>query len=317
MELGALYRIALVAWGMGCTLPADDAFLAAVARTTEGQWREMRARVLASLGAMQAPDDRASLTFEGLLRLESETRAEADRRRARTAAATKAAADRSRRQTTGPEPPSRVRDGSVTEPLRTSAPSLRSEFSSGARAPALQRKEFEFSSSLSSDLTRAPQQNDDDQSARDVLASLSAGARALGEEAVGKWRREKSLRMLQDAIARWKAKGVTSCPVGKASELADLPSAEPARVQYLVEDADSMVARMLAEGKRPNPVGLVIAGLGASERRTVPREVPMFLSEKWAKAEADARRMLEVSAAVRARMVRPAAGGPAGKYSAG
>jgi hypothetical protein len=110
--------------------------------------------------------------------------------------------------------------------------------------------------------------------------------------------------MLQEAIAKWRAAGVTDCPLSKASELAGLEHADPARVEYLIEEASGMIARAKASGRSCNPVGFLISGLGASQaRRGRPAEVPIFVAERWARRQADSLRLLEAEAAIRARMV--------------
>ena len=99
------------------------------------------------------------------------------------------------------------------------------------------------------------------------------------------------------------AAGLTSCPVSKASEMASGEHATPARVQLLVESADQAIAAARAGGRRCNPVGMVIAGLGMSQAaRGRPREVPLFLAQRWAESEATAVRMLEAQSAINARV---------------
>lgn len=287
-ELGAFYRLARLAWGMGCTLPDDEAFLAAVARITPEEFATMRRRLLLTLAATQAAPGE-NFVLEVSRRVQDSTLAAADRRRNQTAAATEAAARAKRARSTTVDDPSRIRHGSVTDPLRIAAPPLRSQSFQPSAHP-LERSNSERA------IPSAPDQ--------DVIAQLGAGARAQLSDAVATWRRSKALGMLQDAIAKWRAAGVTDCPLSKASELAGGEHADPARVDYLIEEAGGMIARAKAAGGTCNPVGFLIAGLGASQaRRGRPAEVPMFVAERWARRQADSLRLLEAEAAIRARMV--------------
>ncbi|QQS08645.1 MAG: hypothetical protein IPK69_11750 [Phycisphaerales bacterium] len=132
---------------------------------------------------------------------------------------------------------------------------------------------------------------------------MGEGARAILSEKVESWRRAQSLGMLQSAIARWRTAGFTSCPVTKASELSAGRYAEPARVDALIEEADALVVQAKTCGKRCNPVGFLIHGLGASDRsRGRPSEIPLFVSQKWSKLQASTLKTLEAQAALTAKL---------------
>lgn len=137
-----------------------------------------------------------------------------------------------------------------------------------------------------------------------MIAQLGEGARAILAERVAAWRYERSLRMLQNAIARWREAGHTTCPTTKASELARGAHAHPARVESLIEAADAVVA---AGRGRGNPVGVVIHGLDAGKQpHGRPAEITLFAAEKWAGLEASACRLMETQAAIHARLAQVA-----------
>jgi len=146
-----------------------------------------------------------------------------------------------------------------------------------------------------------------------VIALLGDGARALLRERIAEWDRSHSRRMLEDAIGRWRALGRTRCPTIKAAALAAGRHADPARIEALIEMADAALAGEASGGRRTNPVGLVLAGLGESKRSGgVPYPVPLAVAERWAVRRADSLKVLEAVAAVeerarRARMVLDAA----------
>lgn len=314
MELGATYRLARFAWGHGCALPDDASFLAAVARITIEEFTAMRCRVLLALAATQAAPGE-HLVLEVAQRCQHAAAVAIDRRRQRTLAATEAAAQAKRARAADPPAasvtdPRRIRDGSVTDPLRTAAQTLRTQnsesSSSKALALSLQRPiQSAIQSALNSDAqmsagARAPERTD---RADDVIALLGDASRDQLAERVAGWKREQSTRMLQDAIAKWSHAGATSCPVDKAAELARGEHADPARVDFLIEEAAGILARCRASGESFNPVGYVIAGLGAGARTAGrPREIPLFVAERWSKRQSDTLRVLEAQAAIAAKV---------------
>lgn len=316
MELGATYRLARFAWGHGCALPDDASFLAAVARITIEEFTAMRCRVLLALAATQAAPGEP-LVLEVAQRANHAAADAFERRRQRTTAATEAAALAKRSRSAADPPaasvadPSRIRDGSVTDPSRKAAQALRTQNSDSALALPLQRSiqsaiqsaPIRNSDAQVSAGARAPETNTDRGDADDVIAIMGDASRAQLSDRVAGWQREQSTRMLQDAIARWAQAGATSCPVGKAAELARGEHADPARVDFLIEEAAGILARHKAAGESFNPVGYVIAGLGASARTAGrPREVPIFVAERWAKRQSETLRVLEAQAAIAAKV---------------
>jgi hypothetical protein len=125
--------------------------------------------------------------------------------------------------------------------------------------------------------------------------------------------------MLQDAIAGWRSKGLTTCPLSKARELADLAAAEPARVQSLIEAAEDAI-REAAAAKRPfNPLGFVLWGLGESQKNPGVLYSPTLqIDAKWRDAEAEVVRLYRVQASIdaRARTPRGDEGGHAARKDA-
>lgn len=124
---------------------------------------------------------------------------------------------------------------------------------------------------------------------RSVFDDVSAGARALLGCKRAAWRRRKMLEMLQPAFVSWNTAGITTCPVEKAVEIADLPAATPARVQFLLEDIAAKIARPRPGGSESNPVALLIWGLGDSQKsKGRPRDVPRSYTDRWAAEESQA-----------------------------
>lgn len=144
----------------------------------------------------------------------------------------------------------------------------------------------------------------------DVIAVLGEGARAILAEKVRAWRREKALRLLQEAIARWRTleidgRLVTTCPISKAQELAEGQYATPARVQAVIEDADGKIAHARSTRGTTNPVAVVIHGLGMSARsRGKPAAVPLFIETQWARIESETLKTLEAQASINARLAQ-------------
>lgn len=293
LEVGAVLRLVRFAWRQDppCTLPGEDSSLAMVARVTDEEWLRMRPRLLLALAVTQtAPPSAGGSTERWLL---GHTRGVYDAlaTRARATSATKRAAGlagaQARWQTDGT---CMARAKQVPSPA-IAAPSLRSQNLS-TPAPMLPRSSPQ-SATLSA-RTERPE---------DVIAVVGERARALQTQTIEAWRRQQSLRLLQDAIARWRTAGLTTCPVTKASDLADGPHSEPARVEALIEEADALIAQEKSRGRGCNPVGFVISGLGLSEKRAGrPAVIPLFVADRWAKRQASVLRLSEAQAALNAKL---------------
>ncbi|MCC6429220.1 MAG: hypothetical protein IT435_20665 [Phycisphaerales bacterium] len=299
LELGACLRLAETAWAseMPGVLLAEDSFLQAVCRTTPAEWTTAKAAVLRALGsaphtAPESPHDAAGAAAEHLVlqavrSVYLATAADVDAKTAKAAeisakrrAAGQAGAS-SRWQSDGKGMANAIG-------LLSAAHSLRPVFNqvSSALAP-----------------TPKPERAIQSAPEGDVCAVLGEGARALLEVETKAWRRKKALGLLQPAIARWAAAGLTTCPVSKASEIVAGEHATPARVQFLIEEADATIEREKTRKRSCNPVGIVIGGLGQSEKsRGIPREVPLQLEQHWATTEAATLKLLEAQAAINARL---------------
>ncbi len=165
--------------------------------------------------------------------------------------------------------------GSGVQTPEVRLPALGSQRSPGSEALPLQR------STQTNSNSSAPE--------RDVFDEVSAGAGALVESKCNAWRRQKMLEMLQPAFIRWNATGITTCPVEKALEIADLPGATPARVQFLLDDIESKIASPRPGGGKSNPIALLIWGLGDSQSAMGrPRDVPRSYTDRWAQEESQA-----------------------------
>jgi uncharacterized protein YdaU (DUF1376 family) len=284
-ELGSFYLLLRASWSQEppCTLPDDGPRLAMVARLTLKEWEAAAPRLLLAFSARRGPSaDR--LTLEAARKVYLQLADQAARGRTQRVAAAQA---RWGGRRCGPDP-ARIRAACEPHPDRTAAPSLRPLHSPPALSPQRSSPE-ELNPSA-----RAP--------GEEVIAELSARARALGHQQLAAWRRSTALSLLQKAIGAWRVAGHTDCPIAKASELADAESASPERVDYLVEEAGGRLAKEQPPGRRFNPVGFVIAGLGLSERtRGRPCDVPIWVRQRWDKAESDQASLIQAAAAVRAR----------------
>lgn len=290
LEVGALYRLVRFAWRQDppCSLPGEDSSLAMVARVTDEEWSRMRPRLLLALAATGCtPGGRLLLQHARRVYDSLTSKAQATSAAKRTAGL---AGARARWQTDGT-----CQAGAKQPPSPAiAAPSLRSS-SPSVSAPTLQRS---FQSAI-------PSAQSERSGGEDVIAVLGEGARAILAERVSAWRREQSLRLLQDAIAKWRTAGLTTCPVTKANELAEGRHAEPARVEALIEEADAIIAQEKAKGRKCNPVGFVMHGLGESEKsRGRPAAIPLFVSERWSKLQASTLQLLEAQAALSAKLAR-------------
>jgi hypothetical protein len=327
LEWGVVYRLTSACWRLSPpgSLPAGDALLAMVAGCTSEEWARVGPRVLLAMNASGAtPDGRIEL---GLVRMAYERLLQvAERQRQQTSAATQARLSRSAQATkasvvtadtqrggTSPvraqptaRPPDPPGDSARHEHVTSTSRAHHEHVTSTSRAVAQNRR---FSVAQNSEETALllersnqsanPSAQDPMQSEKEVLALVGAGARALMQDRISTWRRTKAQRMLEEAIARWQAMGVTDCPTTKAAELARSEHATPARIQHLIETAHAKLAHGT---KAVRPIGWLIHGLGVSSKNPgQPREVPMWLEQDWQKREAEAIRMLEIQASIDAK----------------
>jgi len=299
-ELGAFYRLARFAWSSEppCTLPDDGTRLAAIVGCSQEQLAELWPRILLAV----EPFHGGRLLLPAAERIHRELSA---RQARRSAAGTKAILTRWGKLP-GDDPGGGHDRG--TGRIR------RESESNSDASPRLQSSR---SSALSLQRSSHP---DDSQSAQTgIIGVLSAGARAVAEDRVARWRRDRCREMIEKAVAAWTAAGYADPGFGpgKISELLDGPHTTPARVETLVSEASYLVEvhRAGKSERRPRPLGLLIAGLGLSTdhrtgRARPPRPVALVASERWAKAEADALRTSEALAAIQARAAAIARGAP-------
>jgi uncharacterized protein YdaU (DUF1376 family) len=312
LELGAVVSLLLAAWEdteEPCTLAGDDSSLAMVARVTDSQWAEIRLRVLGTLDAAAGASGRVELRLAKRVYMEGRE-AEASLSSKRSAAAA-ARWGRQPGQARRPDQAGRPAPPRCTcIPDRCTCNAIASKTDASASAKPALRSE---SSGFALPLSRSNQEQKSERSERpeknDVIAQLGEGARALAQERVNAWRREKSLRMIQDAAARWRAEGLTNWPMQRCGELASCAAALPARVEAIVSNADGMIAAWKADqaagrpGRKPNPIGLLIAGLGESERtQGRPIEIPLEPAARWDRLERETLKLAETQAAIHRRM---------------
>lgn len=320
LEWGVVYRLSLASWRFDppCSLPAADALLAMVAGCTSEEWARVGPRVLLAMDVSGAtPDGRVEL---GLVRMAYERLLQvAERQRSQTAAATQARLSRSSRAAealavTGDTPrgstsPSQAQPTArPPDPPRHVTSTLRARdehVTSTSRAVGQDRRFLVAPNSENTSLSLERSAQSANQSAPDqeqdkagVIALLGAGARALMQDRLTTWRRQKAQRMLEEAIGKWNAMGASNCPTTKAAELARGPHTTPARVQHLIETIDAKLAQHKLAVR---PIGYLISGLGMTLDLRPPIDVPMWLEKEWETREAAAVRALEIQASIDAK----------------
>jgi hypothetical protein len=132
-------------------------------------------------------------------------------------------------------------------------------------------------------------------SARDVVASLCAGAREAGAAKLGLWRQRQATAMLEKALGEWSRRGISGgFPVSRAGELASGPHSTPARVEAVIEECRQILQR--DPGFRV--IGRVINGLGLNRSGKVkPSAIPAWIELAWSKREdAELQKLTSMSA---------------------
>lgn len=315
LELGASARLIRAAWREEppCTLPGEDIALAVVARCTDDEWARIKPRVFAALAATGGTSgDRVLLGHARRVHDDLAARAAAETEQRRAAGRASAAARRGDPPPPTDRPPGNGRSTGVERVLneRSTGVPLRS-------APLLSLVPGSSALSLNRSESRAQSERSErSEPAREVIAAINSDVQGLLEQKTAAWRARQSRVILELAIDAWRKAGLTTCPTSKALSLAALPAATPARVDYLVTHANDLIsaqkARNAAGKKKPedpheppvNPIGVVIGGLGASERsrKRGPWEVPLAVAKRWQEAEADAIRAIEVQASINSRL---------------
>lgn len=304
LELGATARLIRAAWreDPACTLPGEDIALAMVARCTDDEWARIRPRVFAALDATGGTSgERVVLGHARRVHDAMTAHASAQAEQRRAAGRASAAARRGDPPPPTDRPPGNGRSTGVERALneRSTGVGLRS-----APLLCLVPQSSALSPERSNPKTES-ERSERTESEGQVIAAINADVKAVLGQQLQAWRKRKSRVILEDAIAKWRAAGLTNCPTTKAIELSGYPVATPARVDFLVTSANDMISAT-PEG-RPctvNPIGVVIGGLGLSEktRRRGPLEVPIVVATRWHDAETEAVRMLEVQASINSRL---------------
>lgn len=324
LEVGAVYRIVSYAWGQpeACEVPGDTLSLEAVSGCSSEEWARIGKRVLLALGAMQAPTSGYSHRLRIPRSVFEELSTRQSRQRAQRTQAAKARWYKDAhpppddpggvRPGCGPDA-GRMRAACESDANRIPALSLRSASSEFPESEALSlqrpnsKKEIQSAQGAEFSQQSAPEE--------DVIALLGEGARAQQQQMRRRWLKEQSLTLLHAAWARWARAGYVTAPIAKAQEICEAEAATPARVEFLIGEADGMIARYEASnrsGRSPNPVGLLIARLGLSRTKPeAPCDVPLILTQKWARLEDTRARLEHTNAALMARRQQIARAGTA------
>lgn len=273
-ETGAFFRFAAASWRQvpPCTLPDDPDALAEVAGVSRENWP----RLTRLVGALTTRGDDGRLHLPELRSVYDRLLGQAQAARSRTAAATAAAAAKRRSVT---DSPSRIiRNGSVTDPLRTAAPFRE------ARAPA-ERSALQRSSS--DEFQRSSSAQGLSASSADVIAKIgSAGARALATDTLRRWQHGQAVRMVAAIIEQWRQadKISSAIPLSKATEIADCPFASPARCAAAIEAVRDAIAR----DECRSPFGMLTGLIGAVRhpRTPKPMDIPLHVQRRWDEIEA-------------------------------
>jgi uncharacterized protein YdaU (DUF1376 family) len=282
-ELGAHVLLLERAWGQSGTLPDDDALLARWSRLPAATWPQ--ARPLALAGFTVGADGRL---HHGRTK---QVRADLDALAAKRSRA--ARARWSGRQEAGPAPPDpdahamQVHSTCIPHAPAAAPPHPPSASIPDPKAPALQRPRDARNSVPGA--AEEPEVS---------LRLVGAGARAL----VGDMRRKAWMRRLLSRatfpLAEPKRRTI---PPSKIAEIAGSRHATPMLVAYAIDRVNSMLEKAVAQGlkpgekKYPNPIGLLIAAVGAQiEEPRPPWEVELWFSATWAQREAEMEQLLEM-----------------------
>lgn len=289
LELGVLVRLVRYAWRQmpPCTLPAEDASLAAVAGVTVEEWLRMQTRLLLALGSMQphteATTPRAG--HPGRITLGHARRAYEDQ-------AAKAAATNAIRSAAGKKG-AEVRwtsqpDGKrMAQPWQTHAFAMRLPFSDAPTLNARTRKALER---LNPELNLKAERS----SAEDSLpgktpdAPVVAGAIFDGLEAqaaakVDLWRKSQVEHILREGLKPYIRAGRAGTQTERdIRAIASTPHVTPAAAEIAL---DRLASREQDATKEPlrSVVGYLIATLGAKMggRPLTPYLTDQPIVDRW------------------------------------
>jgi uncharacterized protein YdaU (DUF1376 family) len=246
IELGAAVRILRLAWQRvpGCSVPADDRALAAVARVTSAEWLSMQAQLFRCMRAVPAESgphllscEIARLYYHGLL--EAHAAAQEQRRRAGQASA----AARAQRPVT-------PRPASVPEDIPTPVQRPFNGRSTGFERPleigpggAGTRFGGDTARFVSSALERSDSNANQERSSAEepVIAAIHAGIDATAQARLIDWRASAARTLLVAAAKRWQAEGRLGGRMSRRSGGAAGGSAQEIDHEFLVRISRSPI----------------------------------------------------------------------------
>jgi hypothetical protein len=128
-----------------------------------------------------------------------------------------------------------------------------------------------------------------------VLASLGASARALQTEVRVRQDQDRVFRKLLDVRFSWAAPDRRCVHPDLARRLADSRHATPMLADFVIEQIAGIAAKAPSD-RKPNPLGLLIAGFGAKSDGGEPWPVPLRYMTDWNKREEGLDRIREKQA---------------------
>lgn len=291
-ELGAVVRLACVAWSMEppCSLPDDDLLLARWAGLTAAEWAAMRPAVERAFAPAPCNTEHAGRLVNDTLRRAFNEHALA--KQVRTARAR--AGGRARHRPTGSRdrPPLRLaRQLQASSELAPSKPQAGPGLAPPT-PPSSQERPRPCALPEGAEIQCAQQEG----AAEDARDGLGARARAL----IGDLRTERDRRragdMLRGAAFPWADPNKRKVHPTTIARLLDCRHAhrllrESGELPLFVDYALSEIrgrAQRAADGGEPirTPIGLLIAAFGAQETRpTTPWIVPLWHREDWDRRE--------------------------------
>jgi uncharacterized protein YdaU (DUF1376 family) len=270
LELGALYRLLAYAWRNSppCTVPRSRTSLVAVTGVTVEEWDAIKNRLFLALEMRLDDTDRNVIVLGAASRVYQSILAEADQRRQRTRNATEAAA-KLRRERPG-ERQSTDRP-SVTDPLRTRHGSVTDA------APVLR-----FVSGSAPALAPSSESMNQRQSAQGAFSNQNQGAQARALSDAELADREAARGRLRRARWSWAAADRRQVPIRLIEELVRSRHCTEMRVAFVLSVIEDGGLREVNKGNLPpNPIGMLINGLGAQRRPKAPWEIPLFFQREW------------------------------------
>lgn len=274
LELGAVYRVLAYAWRNTpvCTIPRSRTSLVSITRVTPEEWDGIKNRLFLALEARLDDTDQSVIVLGAALRVYQSLEAQADQRRQRTRNATEASARAKRDRASQPPHSSRPPGGpSVTDPLRMrdgdvtdAAPALRLVFGS---APAL-------APSLESMNQRS------ERSSADSQTGQGAQARALSDAEIAD--RMAARARLRRVRWTWAAADRQMVPLAMIDSICQSRHCTEMQVAFVLSVIDQTGLREVnAKRTPPNPLGMLINGMGVQRKPKPAWEIPIFFAREW------------------------------------